>query len=359
MIHIYIYIAESRWVFRTFLFALSWFIVVQGHLLEFALSICFASAAECRALAEAAGDEDRNGRSGKPVVIAIYWNGWIVFQDRKALLRLRALAESFPGSFLMNYTRGKSIKPNPLQWGTNLLGRGVAWAFLHLRSRCWFGISNGHQWIRILTVKQFCWGPALRSLVIDLLFGRGNNPVVRSYHLSMMRRFRRLCWHVTRDTKPGTCCPALRNNLFYGMSWLSWIGCSTIVPRGTPNAQNLEVIVVQRRNDQQDESKDAYPAVTTKWSMVNSKGRTCPETFFPQHFLRKCVLKCWKRNNGRIDQTKWSRPYDWRNGLLEVQVFPYVQQVVGSSQDHPKIHPAGFDPLQPLVYVFSTCKMLT
>lgn len=52
---------------------------VVGHLLEFALSVCFATAAECRALAEAAGEE-----------------------DKKALLRLRALAER-----------------------TNLLGRGV------------------------------------------------------------------------------------------------------------------------------------------------------------------------------------------------------------------------------------------
>eukprot|EP00913_Durusdinium_trenchii_P020868 g19606.t1 len=54
-------------------------VLSQGHLLEFALSVCFATAAECRALAEAAGEE-----------------------DKKALLRLRALAER-----------------------TNLLGRGV------------------------------------------------------------------------------------------------------------------------------------------------------------------------------------------------------------------------------------------
>ena len=42
----------------------------EAHLLEFALSVCFASAAECRALAEAAEPE-----------------------DKKALLRLLALAE--------------------------------------------------------------------------------------------------------------------------------------------------------------------------------------------------------------------------------------------------------------------------
>ena len=32
-------------------------VLSQGHLLEFALSVCFATAAECRALAEAAGEE--------------------------------------------------------------------------------------------------------------------------------------------------------------------------------------------------------------------------------------------------------------------------------------------------------------